>query len=213
MMTYKICGRRAWNDSNVRKALLVGCSLQLFQQLIGINTVIHLSSSIGSSLAILGLQVIYYSARILLMSGISNDMSQILWLNALVQATCFFASFIGICSLFLEKHLAVAGMALIDRLGRRVLCLSSYVGVLISLLIIGAGFQLSEYVLINFKDMTQFINTNLYCRSNTTATDTSAWEPTLPESPPIYNQCAKFADCNACTNDYDDFVSIPNSRS
>ena len=42
MMTYKICGRRAWNDSNVRKALLVGCSLQLFQQLIGINTVTHL---------------------------------------------------------------------------------------------------------------------------------------------------------------------------
>jgi len=145
--------KRAWNDSNVRKALLVGCSLQLFQQLIGINT------------------VIYYSARILLMSGISNDMSQILWLNALVQATCFFASFIG--------------MALIDRMGRRVLCLSSYVGVLISLLIIGAGFQLSE--------------------SNTTAANTTKWESDLPESPPIYNQCAKFADCNACTDEYDDF--------
>ena len=30
---------RVWKDSNVRRALLVGCSLQLFQQLIGINTV------------------------------------------------------------------------------------------------------------------------------------------------------------------------------
>ena len=63
----------------------------------------------------------------------------------------------------LEKHLALAGMALIDRLGRRVLCLTSYVGVLISLLIIGAGFQLSEYVLINLEESTkrQFIKTIL----------------------------------------------------
>lgn len=57
------------------------------------------------------------------------------------------------------------------------------------------------------------MKTNLYCRSNTTAANTTKWESDLPESPPIYNQCAKFADCNACTNDYDDFVSIPNSRS
>jgi len=54
---------RGLKDPIVRKALLVGCSLQLFQQLIGINT------------------VIYYSARILMMSGISNDMGIILWLS------------------------------------------------------------------------------------------------------------------------------------
>ena len=85
---------RACKDSNVRKALLVGCSLQLFQQLIGINTVklfklfitvIHCS------------QVIYYSARILMMSGISRDMTMILWLSALVSAVNFFASFLGTC--------------------------------------------------------------------------------------------------------------------
>ena len=57
------------------------------------------------------------------------------------------------------------------------------------------------------------MKTNLYCRSNTTAANTTKWESDLPESPPIYNQCAKFADCNACTDEYDDFVSILNSRS
>lgn len=56
------------------------------------------------------------------------------------------------------------------------------------------------------------MKTNLYCRSNTTAANTTKWESDLPESPPIYNQCAKFADCNACTDEYDDFVSILNSR-
>ena len=136
---------RACKDSNVRKALLVGCSLQLFQQLIGINTVklfklfitvIHCS------------QVIYYSARILMMSGISRDMTMILWLSALVSAVNFFASFLGTCPhshSVLETLFIFAGMALIDRLGRRVLCLGSYLGILASLLVIGAGFQLSEY--------------------------------------------------------------------
>jgi len=145
---------RALKDPNVRKALIVGCSLQLFQQLIGINT------------------VIYYSARILMMSGISRDMTMILWLSALVAAINFFASFLG--------------MALIDRLGRRILALGSYSGILVSLVIIALGFQLSE--------------------QNTTAADTSAFEPSLPGDPSsIYATCADFMDCNACTQEYDDF--------
>ena len=80
------------------------------------------------------------------MSGISRDMTMILWLSALVSAVNFFASFLGadpqLWSVFRNVF---AGMALIDRLGRRVLCLSSYIGILASLLVIGAGFQLSEY--------------------------------------------------------------------
>merc|ERR1719341_1682341 len=144
--------KRAWKDPNVRKALLVGCSLQLFQQLIGINT------------------VIYYSARILMMSGISKDMTMILWLSALVSAINFFASFLG--------------MALIDRLGRRILALGSYMGILLSLIVIAAGFQLSE--------------------SNTTSANTTAMEPALPGNETIA-KCASFADCNACTYEYDDF--------
>jgi len=104
--------RRGLADPGVRKAMLVGCSLQLFQQLIGINT------------------VIYYSARILMMSGISNDMAMILWLSAAVTGVNFLASFIG--------------MSLIDRVGRRILTLSSYASILLSLLLIGTGFLVNE---------------------------------------------------------------------
>ena len=43
------------------------------------------------------LQVSYYSARILMISGISKDMTMILWLSALVSAVNFFASFLGAC--------------------------------------------------------------------------------------------------------------------
>jgi len=138
---------RGLKDPIVRKALLVGCSLQLFQQLIGINT------------------VIYYSARILMMSGISNDMGIILWLSAGVCAVNFLASFLG--------------MSLIERLGRRVLTLSSYAGILVSLVIIGAGFQVSEL-------------------HTTPVTVTETGIPTQ------LNSCGAFKDCNACTNEYDD---------
>ena len=68
---------RLGQSPSVRKALLIGVSLQLFQQLAGINT------------------VIYYSARILQMSGISNSVSTILWISCGVNAINFFASFIG----------------------------------------------------------------------------------------------------------------------
>lgn len=82
--------RRAWKDPGIRKALLVGCSLQLFQQLIGINTGGEACSSLSYSTP-----VIYYSARILMMSGISNDMGLILWLSAAVSGVNFLSSFLG----------------------------------------------------------------------------------------------------------------------
>ena len=44
-------------------------------------------------------------------------------------------------------------------------------------------------------------------RNNTTSADTRAVEPQLPTDP-IYDHCASFNDCNACTYEYDDFVSI-----
>ena len=57
---------RAVRDTPVRRALIAGCCLQLFQQLSGVNT------------------VIYYSASIITMAGI-RDPSTAIWLSSIVN--------------------------------------------------------------------------------------------------------------------------------
>ena len=59
------------------------------------------------------------------MSGISDDVSIILWISAGVNAVNFLASFIG--------------LYLVDRVGRRLLTLVSYAGILLSLLLLAIG--------------------------------------------------------------------------
>jgi len=141
-------GGNSWSrmsrTPSVRKALIIGVTLQLFQQLAGINT------------------VIYYSARILQMSGISNKVSTILWISCGVNAINFFASFIG--------------LYLVDRVGRRLLTLVSYGGILISLLMLAIGFTLAETNSPAVAD--QYVN----------ATSSG---------------CSQFSSCSSCTWDYD----------
>ncbi|XP_044048364.1 proton myo-inositol cotransporter-like isoform X2 [Siniperca chuatsi] len=60
-----------------RRALIVGCGLQMFQQLSGINT------------------VMYYSATILQMSGVRDD-KQAIWLAAATSATNFVFTLVGV---------------------------------------------------------------------------------------------------------------------
>ncbi|KAM3608535.1 uncharacterized protein V6R79_000658 [Siganus canaliculatus] len=60
-----------------RRALVVGCGLQMFQQLSGINT------------------VMYYSATILQMAGVRND-NQAIWLAAATSATNFIFTLVGV---------------------------------------------------------------------------------------------------------------------
>uniref|UniRef100_A0A3P8T969 Proton myo-inositol cotransporter n=2 Tax=Amphiprion percula TaxID=161767 RepID=A0A3P8T969_AMPPE len=60
-----------------RKALIVGCGLQMFQQLSGINT------------------VMYYSATILQMAGVRDD-KQAIWLAAATSATNFVFTLVGV---------------------------------------------------------------------------------------------------------------------
>ncbi|KAL5015124.1 hypothetical protein ScPMuIL_009394 [Solemya velum] len=61
----------------VRRALVVGCSLQIFQQLAGINT------------------VMYYSATIIRMSGVKSDETAI-WLSALTAGVNFLFTVLGL---------------------------------------------------------------------------------------------------------------------
>uniref|UniRef100_A0A0B7A4X1 Major facilitator superfamily (MFS) profile domain-containing protein n=1 Tax=Arion vulgaris TaxID=1028688 RepID=A0A0B7A4X1_9EUPU len=100
---------RVFATPHVRKALFVGCGLQIFQQLCGINT------------------VIYYSATILKMAGFPPE--DAIWLVLVPNA-------INFCS-------TIAGVALVERLGRKKLMIGSFIGVLIALIVLAVGFQLS----------------------------------------------------------------------
>ena len=68
--------RQIWRHKQVRKALMVGGALQLFQQLSGINT------------------VMYYSASIVQMAGFA-DASKSIWLATTTAAVNFGCTFIG----------------------------------------------------------------------------------------------------------------------
>lgn len=100
---------RVFSTPHVRKALFVGCGLQVFQQLVGINT------------------VIYYSATILKMAGFPPE--DAIWLVLVPNGINFFAT--------------IAGVALVERLGRKKLTIVSFIGIMIALIVLAVGFQLS----------------------------------------------------------------------
>ncbi|XP_064632787.1 proton myo-inositol cotransporter-like [Lineus longissimus] len=95
---------------SLRRALLIGCSLQMFQQLAGINT------------------VMYYSATIIKMSGVKDEVTAI-WLSAVTSAVNFLFTFVG--------------LYLVEKIGRRPLTLGSLIGAIISLIWLAVGFQLA----------------------------------------------------------------------
>ncbi|XP_030588300.1 proton myo-inositol cotransporter-like isoform X2 [Archocentrus centrarchus] len=68
---------RVLRHAPTRRALIVGCGLQMFQQLSGINT------------------VMYYSATILQMAGVRDD-KQAIWLAAATSATNFVFTLLGV---------------------------------------------------------------------------------------------------------------------
>ncbi|XP_029378561.1 proton myo-inositol cotransporter-like isoform X3 [Echeneis naucrates] len=68
---------RILSHGPTRRALIVGCGLQMFQQLSGINT------------------VMYYSATILQMAGVRDD-KQAIWLAAATSASNFVFTLVGV---------------------------------------------------------------------------------------------------------------------
>lgn len=100
---------RVFSTPHVRRALFVGCGLQIFQQLVGINT------------------VIYYSATILKMAGFPP--ADAIWLVLVPNAINFLATIVGV--------------ALVERLGRKKLTVVSFIGIMIALIVLAVGFQLS----------------------------------------------------------------------
>lgn len=69
--------KQAFTSPPVRRAILLGCLLQMFQQIAGINT------------------VMYYSAKIISMAGFADN-SQAIWMSAGVASVNFLCTFIGL---------------------------------------------------------------------------------------------------------------------
>lgn len=123
----ELCSRRS-----VRRALVLGCSLQLLQQLSGINT------------------MMYYAATILQMSSSGGgpacgqdhaapaaaDAAEVAETSDSITDICMSA---WVCSAQVLGTLL--GMAVIDSMGRRPVILGSLAGVSLSLLVLGASFH------------------------------------------------------------------------
>ncbi|CAH8550251.1 unnamed protein product [Heterobilharzia americana] len=107
---------RMLRSKPTRRALFIGCGLQIFQQFVGINT------------------VMYYGAEILSMAGIGGIGSKkegnvkIAWLTALVAFVNFFFS--------------LSAPWIVGRFKRRLIFYCSLSGVFLSLIILGISFQL-----------------------------------------------------------------------
>lgn len=110
----------------VRRALVLGCTLQLFQQLCGINTVMYAvniimqmyyATSFYSCCSPLKTSSFfsfysYYSGSILRVSGFPSSLA--IWLSCIPFTVNFLCTFIGIYA--------------VEKAGRRVLTLLSFIG-------------------------------------------------------------------------------------
>lgn len=135
----------------VRRALMVGCSLQGFQMLSGVNT------------------IMFYTASIIKMSGI-KDPTKAIWMSCAVTGVNFVCTFIPI--------------ALVERLGRKKLLLASMIGVMASLIVLGAGF-----ITINKTSPTVIGPFNV---TQTVRNSMSA------DNLKYLDKCAEFTNCDNC---------------
>lgn len=125
----------------VRKALLVGCLLQITQQVAGINT------------------VMYYTASIFQMSGVYSKREALL---------------LSIGTALVNFTFTVVGYLLVERAGRRRLTLVSLFGVILSLLVLAAGFQVA------------YVNSP---------------QVSAPEHESLNQPCDQYTSCASCSRD------------
>lgn len=116
------CFQTFWLDLHVRRALMLGCGLQILQQWSGINT------------------IMYYGATIMQRSGDAYDVR---------ATTCFTAENkrdVASTVIFSVSQIVgvLASWFLVDRIGRRPLILTSLAGVVLSLAILGCVFTLAN---------------------------------------------------------------------
>ncbi|VDM67601.1 unnamed protein product, partial [Strongylus vulgaris] len=119
---------RILRTPHVRKALFIGSMLQCFQQLSGINT------------------IMYYTGHIIRSSGVKDDHTTI-WISVGTAGRfCYSSNLLLLRERLKFENLAVnclgtfIPIALIERMGRRMLFLLSVSGVLLALLCMGTTF-------------------------------------------------------------------------
>lgn len=112
---------RYWNDLGVKRALMLGCSLQGLQQLIGINT------------------IMYYGASVLVMASGSDPSMEDCFSESNKQSVA-----LNIL-LSVGQNLGVAtSLFLIENVGRRPLFLTSLLGAFVGLCGVGISFSMSQ---------------------------------------------------------------------
>eukprot|EP00116_Pleurobrachia_bachei_P003200 sb/3463462/ len=99
--------RQVLQNVPVMRAIAIGCALQAFQQLGGINT------------------VMYYSTTMIKMSGV-KDNTQAIWLSCIPS--------------FMNSAFALVSMVIVERLPRRRLLLSTLLGTIVGLSLLGGAY-------------------------------------------------------------------------
>ncbi|CAG9534662.1 unnamed protein product [Cercopithifilaria johnstoni] len=157
---------RVLRTAHVRKALMLGCALQMFQQLAGINT------------------ILYYTSTIIRSAGVHDKITTI-WIS------CGISSVQAVGTIF--------PLNLIERLGRRTLVLSSLIGVVITLCMMGGAF-----ILINY-DSTKIDPAHAYIGIDMNSTDINK---------ELLDLCAGYRNCDDCvTSEYCGYCSLTEESS
>ncbi|VDO29205.1 unnamed protein product [Onchocerca flexuosa] len=141
---------RVLKTAHVRKALMLGCALQMYQQLAGINT------------------ILYYTSTIIRSAGVHDKITTI-WISCAVSTV--------------QAVGTILPLNLIERLGRRTLVLSSLIGVVITLCMMGGAF-----ILINH-DSTKIDPAQAYVGIDMNSTNMDK---------KLLELCAKFRNCDDC---------------